>query len=624
MSDQSERLQEREAGLREALDVAAQHMRRGRLEEAMEVFRRVFEIDPNNFEAAVGVADVLLASGRTGDAIMAYGSALKANPEGSVGLFVNRGTALIQANDPEAASLSFRRAVDLEPENVMALNNLGSALAQLGRVQEALDLFRRAQAIAPDNPSGYFNAALALAALDPAAGQEAAMAAYRKAIACDPKFAPAYVNLAQILVARGEVAAALDLVDEAELHAPKDLPLLITKGQVLEAMGEYGNAVAVFDRAVLLYPQDGDALISLARAALAAGKLKKSIATCFDLLGIDGEHQAAKLILGHALLEDGKATRARETLEEVAGLPGAGHLLRRIAWAEGERDPWADLAAEAVAQPPATQRRLWDGSRTADGVLLDASAAGAEDIIQLARLLPELGERCGHLVLRTEPLFGPLLESVPGLSAVAYEDGAVPDGLPLAMPLAAMPGALGYRQTDLPARVPYLAPQAGRERGWDQGLFVANEPVVGICWQQRNRAVGPDQDLPFRALEPLFEEVPARFLSFAYRNGPNDAGLMADFGIQDIAAACRDLDDVAAAISQLDFVITCDGLIPHLAGALGKECWLLLPVFADWRWGRRGTACPFYPSLRLFRAERTGDWASVVADVAAELRERTG
>ncbi|MEQ8344032.1 MAG: tetratricopeptide repeat protein [Sneathiellaceae bacterium] len=623
MAKQKERREDREADLREALDVATQHFRRGRAEEAMEVYRRVLALDPENFEAMAGIGDLLLSRGRPGDAIMAYGGALRARPEGSVEVFINRGSALIQANDLEAAATSFRRALDLEPDNITALNNLGSAYAQSGQPGEALELFRRAQRVAPDHPAGHFNAALALAAQDPAGNAEEVIAAYRAAIACDPKFAPACLNLAQCLAARGETAEALELVDEAELQAPKDLPVLIGKGQIYEAMGEYGNAAAVFDRAVLLHPDDVDARLALARAALAAGKMKKAVSTCFDLLASHPDLPQAKLMLAHALIEDGKVTRAKETLEEVDELPGARRLLQHLALADGEADAWATLAARSPAEDRSGGLATWDGAPTGADLLIDGRGVDPEDIILFARLLPEAAARAGRVVLCHDRILGPLLEGVPGLASVLPADEPLPPGLSLRLPYAALPAALGHRGRSLPANVPYLHPQAGRAREWDPAMFVANEPVVGICWQDRGRAVGPDQDLTFRELEPLFEEIPARFLSLTYRNGRNDAGLMEDFGVIEAAAQCRDLEDVLAAIERMDLVITTDGLIPHLAGAMGKECWLLLPVFPDWRWGRRGLSCPFYPSLRVFRAERTGDWASLIADVQAELAGRT-
>lgn len=622
MTKQSERRQEREAGLREALDVAAQHVRRGRLEEAMELYRRVFQIDPNNFEAAVGVGDALLAGGRIGDAIMAYGGALKARPEGSAGLFVNRGAALVEANDLEAASASFRRALALEPDNVLALTNLGSTCAQMGAVEEALELFERVKLLNPDRATGYFNAALALAAQDPVSNAEAITQAYRQAIEKDPKFAPAYVNLAQCLLAEGRNAEALELVEEAELQAPKDLPVLFTKGQVYEAMGEFGNAVAVYDRAVLMYPEDADARLALARACLAAGKLKKAMAACFELLTKRPELPPAKLLLGHALLEEGKITRGREMLEEVEELPGAQILLRQLAWADGTADVWAEVARQALAAPGEEGLGEWDGAATDAPVLIDAQGVDPEDLVEIARLLPRAASRCGRLVLRRDRIVGPLLDRMPGIAAVVSDVEPLPTDLKLRLPFKALPKAMGLRGRDLPAEIPYLQPLPERGRDWDAASFVANEPVVAVCWRERGRAVGPDQDLTFRDMEPLFEDMPARFLSFTYRNGRNDTGLMEDFGIADIASQCRDLEDVLAALSLVDLVITTDGLIPHLAGALGKECWLLLPVFPEWRWGRRGMTCPAYPSIRIFRGERTGDWGSVMGDVRAELTER--
>ncbi|MEQ8346268.1 MAG: tetratricopeptide repeat protein [Sneathiellaceae bacterium] len=629
MSGGGEDPAERAAALREALDAADQHLRRGRLDEAAEVYRRVLELDPRNFEAMTGIGDVLIARGQPGDALMVYGNAQKLRPEGSARLYMNKGGALAAVQEGEAAIASFRKARALEPGNAEILYNLGGMLVEAGEAAEAMALFREAQALRPDDPRGHFNMALALQAVPEEAWEgegdrvAAIVAAYRAALAQDPGFAPAAVNLAQLLVQRGEAEAALDLVDRAELQVPRDLPLLMTKAQVHEALGARGLAVTVLENAVLAHPDSLDARAALAQAALSAGKRKRSMTASLEVLARDPDHAAAKFCLALGLIEDGRFGKARELLAELAALPDARRLLQFLDMTEGRDDAWALLAAEVAAGPDEAGR--WDGTKVAGTLTVDATGLEPQLVIALSRLVPQAAARAGRLVLACEPIFGPLLDSLAGVAEVTFAPVALrSDPAAPWLPLAALPSVLGLHGRELPGGTPYLAPATGRERPWPASLFVANEPVVILCWRESGKAFGPDQDLPFRAIEPLVDGMPARFLSLTYLAGANDTAMMEDFGIADLAGLCRDLDDVAAALSLADLVIAADGLIPHLAGALGRDCWAALPVLPGWLWGRRGLVAQAYPAVRCFRAAQTGDWAAVIGDIRAELRARLG
>lgn len=613
---------DREGGLQEALLVARQHFQRGRLDEAAQLYRKVLELDPQNFDAFVGLGDLLMVRGAPGDALMVYGNAIRVRPQGSAQLFLNRGNALVAAADIAAANLSFQAAYELEPENVQVLNSLGSSLAELGRRDEALALFEKAARLDPANAQTHFNIALTLAAADPAKNEDRVVEAYRRAIDCDPGFAPALVNLAQILIRRRALEEALDLLEAAELQAPMDLPMMVTKAQIYEAMGAFGRALAHLETAALVHQDNPDVKTALAKAALACGKPKRALAACLQVLAQNPEHVGAKTIVALGLIEDGKFTQARDVLMEIPELPDAAMLLRHLDLADGRIDAWEHLAQRSAANPLSEGVPRWDGSQLAGPLLIDGRGEQPENLIPLARLLPQAAARTGRLVVASDPLFGPLLAGVPGVAELVVGSDQVPADLAAGLPFAALPATLGCRGRELPGVLPYLAPQAGRDRPWDPGAFVANEPVVAVCWRERGIGYGPDQDLTFMAMQALFEEVPARFLSLTYMSGKNDDGFMDDFGIIDIAGQCRDLEDVLTVVAQSDLIITCDGLLPHLAGAAGKECWLVLPVMPSWIWGRRGLKTPLYPSLRLYRAERTGDWSAPLSALRADLLER--
>jgi len=417
----------------------------------------------------------------------------------------------------------------------------------------------------------------------------------------------------------------MDLAETAEKFAPQDLPVLMTKGRAFEALQQFGASTAVYDKVVMLFPEQSDPKIALAGAALAAGQIKKSIATCFAVLADEPDNQKAKLVLAHALIEDGRLTRALEMFNDLPPSPAVAHIRRQIAWLDRATDIWAEQAAAARADWSPDGAPVWDGGASALPVIIDAGRLPPEDVIQLARLLPDAAARAGQgLVVHCDFGAAHMLANVEGVADVRPDEKPREPAHAPRLPLIALPAALGFANGELPTPIPYLSPSPERDRPWTPAQFVSNEPQVAICWREQGLRVGPNQDLPFTDFEAVLDGMPARFVSLAYQRGPNDDGHMRDLGIFNAEDLCRDLDDVTAMLRRMDLVIACDGIIPHLAGALGKECWLILPIIPDWRWGRDATSSAHYPSVRYFRAERGGGGAPVLAEVRAALAERLG
>jgi hypothetical protein len=282
----------------------------------------------------------------------------------------------------------------------------------------------------------------------------------------------------------------------------------------------------------------------------------------------------------------------------------------RRGWAEMEWRRAKSFAPRRVAAPE------WPGGPLAGRSLLVHAEQGLGDTVQFLRFVPHLAGRGAvvHLAVH-QPLLR-LAEGFPGVASVCFLNGPLPD-TDLSLPLLSLPRLLGVDPTNIPAW-PYLAAAPELRAAWRERL-PPGRPRIGVVWAGNpGHANDANRSLPLEALAPLLA-LPARFCAVA-RDLPDPAALERFPELCWPACAVADLSDSAALLAEMDLVITVDTLAAHLAGALGRPTWLLLPFVPDWRWlvGRDDT--PWYASVRLFRQTRAGDWAEVVARVVAALQ----
>jgi hypothetical protein len=241
------------------------------------------------------------------------------------------------------------------------------------------------------------------------------------------------------------------------------------------------------------------------------------------------------------------------------------------------------------------------------------------DLIQFARYADTLAQQGAEVVLQVPERLRSLAESFAGVARVCAPGQALPE-FDFWVPLMSLPHATGTELSTIPAKVPYLRTDPMRIERWS-GWLPRTGLKVGLAWAG-NAAHARDRyrSLPFRALAPLFELAGVFFVSLQKEPRAGDRELFPPGDVLlDLAAEFSDFADTAAAIDSLDLVISVDTSVAHLAGALGKPVWLLLPEIGDFRWLERREDSPWYPTMRLFRQSRLGDWDEVVTRVRCEL-----
>ena len=488
--------------------------------------------------------------------------------------------------------------------------------------------FRRAAAClsqALEGDSGSETLRMAYANILHLAGeQEAAANEYRRIARQRPECAEAWFNLGVIHTLESRLEEAAEAYRNA-VHARPVYPEAWNNLALLEyARKDFAACEASYRRALLVAPDYQDALYNFAFLLQEQERLQESLALYERLLGQNPGLEEAQNNLGNVYLKLNRVSDAQRAYRETLAL-NASH--KEAPWNLG----FACLLAGDYAQGwlgyehRLAQREVsgrswsaprWDGQFAAGARILVHHEQGLGDTIQFARYLPLLAEGGMQVEVLCQRPLATLLAGTPGVHLCSTN----PDQL--ARPDFQVPfPSLGYhfrtRLDSIPNQVPYLRNQPERLENWRR-LFAelpAGRFRVGLVWQGNpGHKNDHNRSLPEKYFEELLDVPNCQFLSLQ-----KGTGSAAPDGVNDLAPLLDDFADTAAAVECLDLVISVDTSVAHLAGALGRPVWTLLPFAPDWRWLLHRSDSPWYPSMRLFRQPVPGDWRAVLRDVKREL-----
>ena len=469
------------------------------------------------------------------------------------------GRDLISQGRLEDAIAAFQRGIEADPTDPCSHLDLGAALRLTGRRQEAVSPLRTALTLQPAWPLAWYSLGGVLLELGDAPG---AIAAFRKTVDLQPDWSLPYCGLGAALIARQELSDAQSVLERALELAPDWHGTTHLLAQVHCHRHEIEEAIA----------------------ALRAG-LRGNPAPC----------QECHVNLGFLLLTRGDYADG---------------------WQEYE---WRWQCGGQTPVPAGCDKPVWDGSDLQGKTILLWAEQGLGDILQFVRFAQLVEERGGNVRLFSRPNLDRLLATCPGVERVASDLEALGD-IDCHIPLASLPRVLGITLADLPATtVPYLTPPVRRSAD-PFGPRRGGELRVGIVWgvePGHPNSEGRSCPLPlFRQLEsvPGVELYSLQFGARAAELRQPDAPRAAD-----LSAVLGDFADTAALVEHLDLIVTVDTSMAHLAGALGRRVWTLIPRDSDWRWLQNREDTPWYPTMRLFRQARTEGWEPVMERVATAL-----
>jgi tetratricopeptide (TPR) repeat protein len=538
----------------------------GRIEDAERGYRAILEREPANADALYLLGEIRNGAGQHGEAVLLLERAIAANP--SVAIFhAELGSALYAQGRHAEAAGAYASTLQLAPGDLAAHVNLGSALEHAGK-------------------------------------QDAAEAVWRAALRHDPECLEAACNLASLLVKLGRSEEAQSFADLAVGIRPESFEAHMRRGDVLLERRQPLEAAEAYHKAHHIAPDSARALVGRGWALEIAGDVGAGLASYEAALAIDPEYVQAHTSRAGALL-------ATERFGE--------------GWDEYE---WRLRAPEHAAFHERLPFPSWQGEPLEGSTVLFYGEQGLGDQILYASCVPDIMAGAAACHIECEPrLIALFRRSFPDalVHSAAEEWWRTEPSIDRKIAAASAPRYVRRNARDFPAHRGYLRADPGKVSRWQSRLqALGSGPKVGISWRGGVQITGRSwRSLALNELVPALSIPQAKFISVQYGRceAEIDAlGRSHGTTVHHWPEALDDYDETAALVCALDLIISVPTAIVHLAGALARPVWILAPLRSEARYGIQGRGMRWYPSATVYRQKRFGEWSTVLADVAADLR----
>ncbi len=560
---------------------------------AVSCFTTAAVLAPHRASIWHNLGEARRAQGRMAGATRAYHHALRlrpAYPKAWAGL----AALLHKTRRIKSAARASMRALALDPGFAEGWLIAGSILLERRAMERLPTILHRAVRLAPDSPPAW----LALAGgLGETAEPGLPLACAQRAVALSPDRPAGYVNHAGLLIGQGRLDAAQAMHDRLRSLAPLEGYAEAGDSLVAALRGDFTTAVSLARRSLVLQPASPAAFINLSLAEHGGGQAERARRGNERAMVLHPESDVARFNLSMVLLAQGDFAN--------------GWRLYESRW-----------RMDRVAYPAHAPR--WQGGDPAGRSFLLVAEQGQGDTLHFVRYAPMLAALGAQVHLMVQPSLVRLLAGLPGIASVrsTTEPPPVCDAC---IPLLSLPLVFGTTLATIPAAVPYLRASEQDRGTWKRRLDGERRLKIGLVWagsahndQFLAHMVDRRRSLPLAALAPLAGVQGVRFYSL--QKGPSAAETPPPrLDLVDWMDAVEDFADTAALVAELDLVISVDTSVCHLAGALGRPIWMLSRYDSCWRWLRDRSDSPWYPTMRLFRQDRPGDWTPVILRVRAAL-----
>ena len=552
-------VQSRPFNIAQTLQEALSLHQQGRLREAEKLYARTLKAAPDNFDALHLLGLVKAQIGQMGEAFRLMSAALKVNPNAPDAL-VNYANVLHALKRDAEALTCLDKALALRPGDQEALLYRGNALSSLDRTEEAVSCYEQVLAGNPARTDALLNRGIARARLGRYVD---ALADFDAILARSPNNIEALYNRGTALLDLERPDQALACFDAALADAPQHVGSWTNRGRALQALNRHGEAVASFEKAIAIDKNHADAHSNMALSLLTLGELPRGFA----------EYEWRW-----------KRTGMSDTRRGYRG-------------------------------------RLWLGEfPLAQRTILLTAEQGLGDSIQFVRYAPILARSGAKVLLEVQPELTALLATVDGVAS-CYARGEPLPAHEFHCPLGSLPLALKTEPTTIPTEIPYLHADDAHIAKWRPLIEPLPGKRVALAWAGHARHPNDrNRSIELKLFEPLFALDGISFISIQRDLRGDDSAVLARHrSVTHVGDTLSDMVDTAAVTTLADLTIAVDTSVAHLAGAMGREAWVLLPFSPDWRWTLTGERSPWYPQMRLLRQSRPGDWPGVMAAVRDAL-----
>jgi tetratricopeptide (TPR) repeat protein len=605
----------------------------GKIAEAIRLYEKVLRQTPEHAIALnyLGIANYQL--GNLLQAVPLLQKALALKPD-IAGTHYNLATTLHKLCRYEEAVHHYKKAIAIKPDDFEAYNNLAVVLKILARYDEAIECYQKAVALNPGYAEAYTNLANALQML---ARHEEAIAYYKQALALNPSLIEAHMNFAHLLQVMDRNEQVIELYQKVLALKPDYAEAHLGLGNALQALCRRDEAVQHYEQALVLKPGYAEAYLSLGNTLQALNRHDDATRCYEKALALSPQRAEAHVLLGNMLSMLDRYDEAIQCYEKALELKPhfsaakwhKGLLYLSMGrFAEGwelYESRWAGVFNERAKRRYLQPR--WDGDNV-KGSLLIWGEGGLGDYVLFSSMVPELTGRANSVVLEVEPRLVKLFaRSFPQVRVFAMNDELYDGPVDAHESLAGLGKFLRPSWESFPRRRGgYLFPDDELATQLRRRLTVDRRFLVGLSWVSAKPWLHEPISAPLRDFGALLRLLDCRFVDLQYGDTLTEREIVArESGVLVERLAdvdnTNDLDALAALISACDLVVTISNTTAHLAGALGKPTWVLVPYDKSrtWHWFKGKDESPWYPRVRVIRQQRGQPWADLIFSVTKEI-----
>jgi len=553
--------------LQEALSLAEKARLRADTEQAITYYKMVLNHDPIHFAACFNLGNIYFIKEQPEQALHYYKQGLN-NTRKAPQYYYNMGLTLKQLKKHDEAIEVFTEAIKLKPSYLKAYYQLGKELQEKSDNERAVEIFLQALELSPEDASLH------------------------------QFLGKTYRNLE-------EYEKAIDHLRIAYRLQPKDIMIMLDLANILTMRGQLDEALGIYQKILILHPTATTAFYNIAYVLKRQGYVPEAVDILKTIIEKNPEHTQAHLSLGLCYLTLGNFDDG---------------------WREYE---WRWETTKGRI-PRFYAKPVWDGSDLKGKTILVIAEQGLGDSFQFIRYAKILKNMGARVIFKSRPELVELLSLCDYIDEIIANTSTLPD-FDVHIPLMSIPLVLKTREETIPAEIPYLTADSDLTAQWKQKLSADKNFKIGICWQgnanystQFLRSTVAAKSMSVKFFEPLAKLPGVSLYSLQKIFGTDQLkDLDKSVTIHDFGPNFdkRRFMDTAAVIKNLDLIITVDTSISHLAAALGAPTWIILPEPADWRWMLKRLDTPWYPNVRLFRQQRTGDWTTVIQHIIQALMD---
>lgn len=480
---------------------------------------------------------------------------------------INKAMRFHQSGDLKNAEKEYREILDLNPDNANVLNLLGLLSHQNKILDDALDYIQKAIKI---SPSAYF-----------------------------------FESLGRVYLDVGNFSKAIEAYKKSLEFKPDEYEVIFNLALAYKNNFQFNEAIEAYKKALEINPSSLDAYFNMAYLYLSENNPHEAINCYKKVLELDPDDCESKYFLSLALLQVQNHKEGWHYFEE--------RLCRA-----------SSIITQSTAYPNLTQKApIWQGEDIKDKAIYTYYEAGFGDVLMFARYLPILKERCGKILFKPQQELVELFKENPlGCEII---ERTLPEEMmdfDCHIPLMSLPYVLGLEGDDnFISSEGYFSANPEKTKLYREKYFDNDKFKIGIKWQG-NTYYDTGRVIKVESFFKLFDLAGTKFYSAQTFEGSQELEkLTQKYDIVDLGKTFRDFSDTAGAVENMDLIICNDTSLAHLAGAMGKPCWILLPYVYNWRWHVDLNPCKWYKSVKLFRQNEPDNWDEVFERVYQELKD---